>query len=349
VRFLVSNGPVNLIADIAGYTTRPRLSTEDLAELDWGADSGVPRNITVGDSPQGVAFDGEFIWVANSGTTDSLTKVTPSTGATTTVALPTGANACLNPDGVAYGAGSIWVACNGSNRVVRINPTSNSVVANIVVGSAPREIAYDGSIWVTNFGSNTVSVISSSTNALTNTVNLNTGAVPCEGPVGIARGQVTGSGILTTERFWVACNQSNTVSRISQQTLAAPVVTNFNPGGGFAAPVGVAFDGRDVWVTSFDTVAPTTTLRRIDVNGTVVEEYLVNNLPAGVLYDGRQIWVTAGGLFGGTSVSRIDPLSGTVVESEALGGGGLNSLAFDGLNVWATNFTDDTVQKLPAS
>ena len=57
-------------------------------------------------------------------------------------------------------------------------------------------------------------------------------------------------------------------------------------------PMGVAFDGANIWVTN-DVSNTVTKLRASD--GTVLGTFGVGNHPLGVAFDGANIWVTIGG------------------------------------------------------
>jgi YVTN family beta-propeller protein len=69
---------------------------------------------TVGANPDGVAFDGSNLWVANNGN-NNVTKLQASTGKVLgTFAVGP------NPLGLAFDGANIWVANQGSNTVSRL-------------------------------------------------------------------------------------------------------------------------------------------------------------------------------------------------------------------------------------
>jgi YVTN family beta-propeller protein len=67
--------------------------------------------------------------------------------------------------GSTWSGGDIYVANGGSSNVSVIDPSTNTVVATLDVGTVPSGVAVGptgpdaGDIYVANFGSNTVSVI----------------------------------------------------------------------------------------------------------------------------------------------------------------------------------------------
>ena len=65
--FFASGGPVNLVADISGYTTAARMTASQVAQNRWDKDLAKPATIDVAgisEAQSVVAFDGTSIWVA---------------------------------------------------------------------------------------------------------------------------------------------------------------------------------------------------------------------------------------------------------------------------------------------
>ena len=88
-------------------------------------DAGV---VSVDGSPQALLANGDSLWVA---TPRSVVRLNLRNGSTIARTLiPTnGVNA-----GLASGAGSIWLAPTGTSRLLRIDPSSNRLVADIPLG-----------------------------------------------------------------------------------------------------------------------------------------------------------------------------------------------------------------------
>ena len=58
---------------------------------------------------------------------------------------------------LAYDGTSIWVVNDINHSIMKINPITGAVGAEITVGRFPVAIAYDGtSIWVANFSDGSV-------------------------------------------------------------------------------------------------------------------------------------------------------------------------------------------------
>lgn len=107
-----------------------------------------------------------------------------------------------------------------------------------------------------------------------------------------------------------------------------------------ATPVGVAFDGDNMWVANSDDDT-VTKLRASD--GETLGTFAVGNTPRALAFDGANIWVgTTSGL---TKVRASDGFNlGTFAP-----GGGPADLAFDGTHIWATRPFSGSVTKLRAS
>ncbi|HZT95899.1 MAG TPA: hypothetical protein VFB34_03580 [Chloroflexota bacterium] len=102
--------------------------------------------MVVGNGPDGIAFDGAHLWVANS-TDGTVAEVDPITEQVLqTVAVQS------DPTAVAFTGHHIWVTNSGSNSVSEIDISSGTDVMDVSVGNDPQGIAFDGSaLWVANY------------------------------------------------------------------------------------------------------------------------------------------------------------------------------------------------------
>jgi streptogramin lyase len=84
--------------------------------------------------------------------------------------IPTGANAAYN---IWIGSGAVWVADDQGAQVLRISPSTNTVVARIPVGDGPADMAFAGTTaWVITHRDNTVFRIDTRTNTATRLATL---------------------------------------------------------------------------------------------------------------------------------------------------------------------------------
>ena len=320
LRFFVSGGPVNLVADISGYTTASRISDLALQQSRWDLDRTRPATLRTGSGPRCAASDGSLIWVVN-GVGNSVSRIDPALNIAAAGDIPVGAS----PTCIAFDGTLMWVANSGAGTVTRINAASGQVVgAPITVGANPFGLVSDGvSVWVANTGSNNVTQI-----------DVASGTVVATIPVGTGPTSVVYDG----RNVWTANSGSNNVSRISLETGA---VDGTFPAG--AGARGIAFDGRLLWVAN----RTANTVVRLDAfTGALVGTPItVGSQPFGVAFDGRSIWVANNA---SATVSRIDAETGTITGTIATGVAPAVPM-YDGGNVWVSNFNDDTISKLRSS
>jgi YVTN family beta-propeller protein len=285
-----------------------------VALLRWfPADQSV--TIAVGTNPNGIAFDGTDIWVANYSST-TVSKVQASTGqvfGTVTVGV--------GPSAVAFDGANIWVTNQKSNNVSKVRASDGGCVGTctFAVGTGPNGIAFDGTnIWVTNEYGNNVTKLLASTGALVNTYNVG------GRPQGIA---------FDGTNIWVANEGDGTVSELS--STGAPLAT-ITVGSG---PFGVAFDGTNIWVANYYSNSVTKILA---ATATVVNTYGVGANPYGVAFDGTNIWVSNSG--SGT-VSKLLASNGALLGTFTVGSSPYG-VAFDGADIWVANWSSGTVSKL---
>ncbi len=132
--------------------------------------------------PEGVAFDGVNIWIANS-VGNTVTKLRASDeaylGNFPVGNRPVAVAVSTSPPGSV----SIWVANNRSNTLTKLRAFDGALLGTYPVGDGPSGLVYDcvnASIWVTNDRSNTVTRLRASDGA-------NLGTFPVgKRPVGIA-------------------------------------------------------------------------------------------------------------------------------------------------------------------
>ncbi len=132
----------------------------------------------------GLAVDEQAVWVAGDAYGRTVWKVDPAGGRVTPIALP------FIPAGIAAGAGGVWVTSLLDDKVVRIDPVSNRVLATIPVGRGASAIAVGlGSVWVADSLADAVSRIDPRTGAVT---TIPVGAAPTDIAIGAGRAWITG-------------------------------------------------------------------------------------------------------------------------------------------------------------
>ena len=216
--------------------------------------------------PVDIAFDGTWVWTAN--TFGGVSRIDPATGVFTSFPV-----AGASMGGLFFDGTSLWKTNDNQSSLTRIDPStgSSSLVAMPAGAQGSREIAYDGSsLWVTNIG-NKVSRIDPDSGTGAN-FDLPAGAV---GPAGI---------VFDGTSIWTANITSSNVTRIDPTTGAGE---NVSLPGDANGTIAIAFDGTDIWTTSF----VSSKISRIDADtGRGVNVAFYGASPIDIVFDGTNMW-----------------------------------------------------------
>ena len=187
----------------------------------------------VGDNPQGIAFDGTFVWTANNNGT--VSKITPSSSTPWPVTTVPGFQSL---DGILYDGANIWVTemmspNTTAGTLLKLN-ASGAVLLTVTVGVLPAFPSFDGTnIWVPNQTSNSVSVVRASNGAVLATL--------------------TGNGLNTPnqaafdgQRVLVTNEAGNSVSVWKSADLTEIGVFDL----GASLPYGACSDGVNFWIAN---------------------------------------------------------------------------------------------------
>jgi len=105
-------------------------------------------------------------------------------------------------------------------------------------------------------------------------------------------------------------------------------------------PLGVAFDGSNIWVANSGDNSVTKLLAS---TGAVVGTFSVGSNPANAAFDGTTIWVTNDNV---TTVTQLLASTGALAGTYSVGSNPWG-VTFDGSNIWVTNAGSNTVTKIP--
>ena len=209
------------------------LYTVDPTELLGGQATKVSN--TLGNYPNGIAFDGGRVWTANAGF--------PGQGSVSVISWDSFGNAQVSTVtagfshlyGMLFDGANIWVTDTGDSTLKKLSPFDASVEQTISVGLQPRNPVFDGTnIWVPNQNSNSVTVVRASTGAVLATLvdpgmnNPQTAAFD-------------GERILVTHQDGVMIWKASDLTPLGNHTLG--------PYQDAADVYGACSDGRDFWVT----------------------------------------------------------------------------------------------------
>lgn len=169
---------------------------------------------------------------------------------------------------------AVWVTSQDANRVIRIDPFTNKIVAEIKVGSRPQRLALGGgSLWVLNYRSRSINRI----DPQANTVIGDAYRVP-PFPHTLA---------YIKDQLWVGCEGDSALVRIDPERGTR--VGELIPVG--PAPFTTIFDGHSVWVADYLNGE----LMHFDAEtDSLLDHTRVGAQAAGLVVAGGVLWVSAG-------------------------------------------------------
>lgn len=209
----------------------------------------------------------------------------------------------------------------------------NSIEAFGVSGVqlAPQYVVSDGAdLWVSNTSSNTITRVRASDGQ---TLGNYTGVPTPEGII------VVGNNVFVVSfqspgKIYSALIINQPPSSMSQFMTSSPLGNN---------PVGITFDGQNLWTANFGTGLGTGSISKVELTGSIPRPSVTYatgfSQPTGILFDGSNLWVTDRG---DDKLKRVDPDSGTVLNAISVGSDP-NFPVFDGTNLWVPCGSANTV------
>jgi YVTN family beta-propeller protein len=247
-------------------------------------------------------------------------------------------------DAIAVGEGGVWVAVQGSgggDRVVRIDPRTNDVVATIPVNSSPWDVAVGaGSVWVTGYGetkSGVLQRIDPTTNQVVATITVDPSGHP--GPVAAGGDAV-----------WVNVGDTNSDSLVRIDPVTNRVVASVPlPGRGSAYVHDLQLVGETVWAQEIVSTQEGNSDHGGDVmriDGTTNQ--VVATIPAHALNMAagpEAVWVSdrPETPAAGSILSVIDPQTNQIIDGRFSlpdGSGGFGLLHVDRAGVWLDGYDE---------
>ncbi|HKB28386.1 MAG TPA: hypothetical protein VKC59_05140 [Candidatus Limnocylindrales bacterium] len=281
--------------------------------------------------PFGIATDGTSVWVlGGSGVVSRIDSASGVLTATTTLSPPTD-----EYQAIAAAGGGVWVSDWTTGRVVRLDPSSLTVVATVAVGQAPKGIVVDSTgVWVALTRGGAVVRIDPSTNVIATSIPV--GLAGPEGPNWLA----SRAGAL-----WVGVPNSQSVYEIDEArgsvTATIPVPSPAVPCGGLA--VGVSA----VWVTSCDN---TQALARIDPTTLSASILALDGLAYAVtIVNGRPWFATHTGQIPAMTIEAANDTAAAIVAALVVTGGGpeAGDMVAAAGSIWLVDTPGNRILRLP--
>jgi DNA-binding beta-propeller fold protein YncE len=316
------------IAAAAGVFSGSDEGAKKASSSGGGSGGGAPKavaTIPAGDGPDGIAIQGNSVWVVNADS-DTLTRI----DAQKNKAVGQKVKVQRNPDSVVVADDVAWVTNTDSGSVTRleVSPASSGsqVTArrNIKVGAGPEGISLGKQlVWVANGDSDTVTRIDRASGTVLNP------------PIGVGNKPI---GIFVgPTAVWVANSFSQTVSRIDSATskeIGAPLKVGKNARSVFEAE-------GSLWVSN--TGEGTVSRFNPKTGKQIGDPIQVGDHPKDMAAANGSIWVVNEL---SNSVSEIDADEGRVVGTAIPVGSTPVGIASGAGSLWVTNNADDTVTRI---
>jgi DNA-binding SARP family transcriptional activator/ABC-type branched-subunit amino acid transport system substrate-binding protein len=258
--------------------------------------------VATGGFPTDVAAGEGFGWAVD-GRSGVLVKIDPAYGVVRRirVAAPNAAydtsREGFDPVSVAAGSGSVWLT-DGSRRLVRVDPASNTVVRHIDLGSPLDAVAVgDGAVWAISGAAASAIRLDRRGNMTVRIPIVSKPGFESPYPLAVAVGE---------GYVWVLNGNTATVTKIdpAERTVAATI-----PIGIEHAPVRLTTGGGAAWVANNDG-----TLSRIDANTDVVTTIPIGHRIEDVAFVEGHVWVTAGSGLSSAGAPTVN-VKGTPVQA----------------------------------
>jgi serine/threonine protein kinase/DNA-binding beta-propeller fold protein YncE len=290
---------------------------------DGGEGPAQPRvveTINAGNGPDGIAVEGNTVWVSNS-RGNVLRRLNARSNRQIGEPVPVGAN----PDEVEVEDGVVWVSNTDDGTVTRLEADPEPVVtATVQVGLGPEGLSLGQQlVWVANGDSDSVSRIDRASGELLTPIGVG------DKPIGVFVGEDT---------VWVTNSFSRSVTRIPPAEDEVQGVTrnvgknirNVIEGFGYA------------WVASAVDSGSIVRLDR-DTGEIVGRPIPVGDFPKEMAFAGGFLWVVNEQ---SNNVMRIDPRTAKVVGSPIPVGRKPVGIAAGAGSVWVANNRSNTVTRI---
>jgi hypothetical protein len=241
-----------------------------------------------------------------------------------------------NPRFLACDGLTVWASDPEGNTVSRIDIRTNELICTLTVPSPQQIVIVNGVVFVASLqspGKIYRATIGTTSNGAMTTFSINLGPNPqgitCDG-----------------QNLWTANSGTGPgTGSLSRVNLTTSTITPFTTG--FSQPVGILFDGANLWVTD----TGDNSLKRVDTtSGAVLQTIPLSGVVQHPVFDGTNLWIPCAGPDKVVVVRAVGGLTGTVLAQ--LTGNGLSGpfqAAFDGERICVTNTSNLSVSLWKAS
>jgi streptogramin lyase len=267
-------------------------------------------------SPDWMVVTDEAVWVTSSSVNHvvRLDARTNQPSALVTVNKP-----C---SGLAAGFGSIWVPSCGSRTLIRVDPQTGKIQAEIPIGPADSEGGITvgaGSVWMASDKKGILSRINPQTNRVVAEIAVPSGSF---------------APAFADDAVWITSTEHNLLTRVDPQSNKAIISIPVGP-----QPRFLTVGASSVWTLN----QGDGTISRVDTK----RNKLITNIAVGIPGTGGEIAFGEGSVWATVfdiPISRIDPATNTVVK-QWFGPGG-DSIRWGHGSLWLTDIARGKVWRL---
>jgi virginiamycin B lyase len=280
------------------------------------ADIHPQATFAVEGQPDWMVVTEDAVWVTSSNV-NHVVRLNPATnqaGTIVTIKKP-----C---SGLAAGFGSIWVPSCGMHSLIRVDPQTGKIQAEIAAGPADSEggIAVGaGSVWLAIDKKGVLARIDPRTNTVIEKIAIPSGSYA---PAFAERG------------VWITSTENNLLTRVDPQSNK--VVTSIPIG---PQPRFLTVGAGSVWTLN----QGDGTISRVDTNTNKLVATIAVGIPGTggeIAFGEVAVWATVFGI----PISRIDPATNTVVQQWTGSGG--DSIRIGHGSIWLTDLAHGAVWRL---
>lgn len=309
-----------------------------------------------------ITYDGTYIWVSTLLSPSKLFQIKAETGTIEQeypgTNFPNGLRGLTYDDENKY----LWGTSEANDEIYKIDPDTGTIINTITLLNCgggdcdPFGITYDGTdLWVVNSGNNERSVSRISI-SLNKEINCD-GSDPVAGtPTRCSVGSAPQMPYFDGTDVWVNNYYGKSVSKIASDgtvqtiNLSAAAPSGFD----YRYPVGIAYDGSNLWVGHTITNTETNTARAgisiIDSSNNIIDTFTISSEGSGaasrqikgLVYDGQSMWASS---YQEGIVYQIEVALRQTIYEYSVGGQSTFSL-FDSKNIWVTNYTEGSNGKV---
>ena len=253
---------------------------------------------------------------------------------------PQGDEIEMNPTMALFCNGYVWIGSYGYNTIEQIDPAHNQVLQRIAKVSNDSGLTCAGSSIATVSAVDSATLVDSVSAKLTNLSLATPGAGVITNQTGVWILTLTGDLMLMDLTKWTATKS-----------------INFKTAGSSYLAVGLTNNGplsNHTWIVAKNFLTSKTSLIRFETDKQVFSYYLDLNVPGlsdssigfgqrlDIIEANNMIWLPLPSL---NVILRANATTGAYIDQVPAGKSPVG-LAFDGTNVWVTNYDDNTVMKL---